>query len=220
MNFTGAELFQRWGRPSARSTTPISDARPLFGRHSQGNAQKILPNGRGFLLANSPSTVINWSDPKEVANKHYEEALTLAQNFYPISDLRQSVATRSETSRLKNIIGSTVSSTIRAQFVHNDYADTLQRPATDREILCQDHGASTNKRVVGINIWRSVSNSPLERFPLAVYDRTSIDPNDLIYALNGEAPFHSMRTIAAQRCSALVLLLTTSGRRSACFYDL
>ena len=80
MNFTGALNFSSdGGDPQLGIATPISDARPLFGKHSLGNAQEILLNGRGFLLANSPSRVINWSDPKEVANKHYEEALTLAQ---------------------------------------------------------------------------------------------------------------------------------------------
>ena len=84
MDFTGALNFSsNTGEPQLGITTPISDARPLFGKHSQGNAQGILLNGRGFLLANSLSTVINWSDPKEVANKYYEEALTLAQNFLP-----------------------------------------------------------------------------------------------------------------------------------------
>ena len=74
-------------------------------------------------------------------------------------------------------------------------------------------GLPTDKRVVGINIWRSVSNSPLERFPLAVCDRTSIDPNDLIYALNGEAQFHSMHTIACPTLLSAGFITQTSGRR-------
>ena len=44
------------------------------------------------------------------------------------------------------------------------------------------------KRIIGLNIWRSVSSRPLERFPLAVCDRTSIDPGDLEYKLNVNAP--------------------------------
>jgi len=42
--------------------------------------------------------------------------------------------------------------------------------------------------VIGINIWRSVTDTPLERFPLTVCDRTSIDPDDLVYELNPNAP--------------------------------
>ena len=49
-------------------------------------------------------------------------------------------------------------------------------------------GMPNHKRVVGVNVWRSVSSKPLERFPLAVCDRTSIDPDDLRYTLNTHAP--------------------------------
>ena len=54
-------------------------------------------------------------------------------------------------------------------------------------------GMPTDKHVIRINIWRSLSDDPLEPLPLAVRDRASIDPNDLRYSLNPEAqkPFNS-----------------------------
>ena len=42
--------------------------------------------------------------------------------------------------------------------------------------------------MIGLNIWRSVSTKPLERFPLAICDRTSIDLDDLEYKPNVNAP--------------------------------
>jgi len=191
MNFIGALNFSSdGGDPQLGVATPISDARPLFGKHSPGNAQEILLNGRGFLLANSPSTVINWSDPEEVASKYYEEALTLTQKLLP--DFRftpiNSHTFRDESIKEHHWIDG-IQYGPCAEFVHNDYADTLSSDQQQIEkSFAKIMGLPTNKRVVGINIWRSVSNSPLERFPLAVCDRTSIDPSDLIYALNGEAP--------------------------------
>ena len=164
MDFTGALNFSsNTGEPQLGITTPISDARPLFGKHSQGNAQEILLNGRGFLLANSLSTVINWSDPKEVANKYYEEALTLAQKLLP--DFRftpiNSHTFRDESIKEHHWIDG-IQYGPCAEFVHNDYADTLS--SDQRQIeksFAKIMGLPTNKRVVGINIWRSVSNLSL-----------------------------------------------------------
>ena len=162
MNFTGALNFSsNTGEPQLGITTPISDARPLFGKHSQGNAQEILLNGRGFLLADSLSTVINWSDPKEVANKYYEEALTLAQKLLP--DFRftpiNSHTFRDESIKEHHWIDG-IQYGPCAEFVHNDYADTFS--SDQRQIeksFAKIMGLPTDKRVVCINILRSVRSS-------------------------------------------------------------
>ena len=80
------------------------------------------------------------------------------------------------------------------EFVRNDYADTFSSDQkTIEKFFTKIMGMPTDKHVIGINIWRSLSDDPLEPLPLAVRDRTSIDPNDLRYSLNPEAqkPFNS-----------------------------
>ena len=49
-------------------------------------------------------------------------------------------------------------------------------------------GMGDGRRVNGLNVWRSVTDFPLERMPLAVCDRLSIAPEDLIYSKNMNAP--------------------------------
>lgn len=193
MNFTGALNYasaEENAPPQMGIATTIADARPLFGKTTVDDAYGLLLNDRGFLLADAPSAVVDWTDPKEVAGKYYDEALGLARallrdfKFSPIS---------SHTFRSEDITEHHWIDGIQygpcAEFVHNDYADTLSpdRQSVERtfpEIM----GMPTDKRVVGINIWRSVTVTPLERFPLAVCDRTSIDPEDLVYSLNVNAP--------------------------------
>ena len=65
---------------------------------------------------------------------------------------------------------------------------------TVTEKFTEIQGMPTDRRVLGINIWRSVSPRPLARFPLAVCDRTSIERDDLEYDLNPNAkprPFNA-----------------------------
>ncbi len=62
------------------------------------------------------------------------------------------------------------------------------------EKFTEIQGMPLDRRVLGINIWRSVSPGPLARLPLAVCDRTSIDRDDLEYDLNPNAkprPFNA-----------------------------
>jgi len=57
----------------------------------------------------------------------------------------------------------------------------------------EQHG----KRLVILNIWRSVAPEPMSRCPLAVCDRQSIAPEDLYYGPNifmGE-PKHNLLTV-------------------------
>ena len=191
MEFTGALNFS--SEPDGSQTgvlTLIHDARHVFGKYPLNNAQDTLLNGRGFLLADSPSCVLDWSDPKEVADKHYDEARLLAQRLLPDFEIWP-ISTH--TFRNESITEHHWIDGIQygpcVEFVHNDYADTLS-PDNKRieKTFAEIMGMPTDKRVIGINIWRSVSNDPLERLPLAVCDRTSIDPNDLKYSLNPEAP--------------------------------
>ena len=168
----------------------VIDARPLYGLTPSGDAHDLLLNNRGFLLTEATSSVDDWSDAEEVARIYYEEAYHLAQSLLPSFDV---APIHSHTFRNEEIKDHHWIDGIQygpcAEFVHNDYADTLSADRTMVERSFPEiMDMPTNKRVVGINIWRSVTEAPLERFPLAVCDRTSIDPDDLIYTMNVNAP--------------------------------
>ena len=84
MDFTGAlNFFGEKGGPQMGVPTLISDARPLFGVHPPENAQETLLNGRGFILLNTPSSVLDWSDAGEVRAKYYQEARRLVEKLLP-----------------------------------------------------------------------------------------------------------------------------------------
>ena len=191
MDFTGALNFSgEKGDPQMGVPTLIRDARPLFGVHPPENAQETLLNGRGFILLNTPSSVLDWSDAGEVRAKYYQEARRFVEKLLPDFEIWP---ISSHTCRDESIGEHYWKEGIQygpcTEFVHNDYADTLSsdNKAVERT-FAEIMGMPNHKRVVGVNVWRSVSSKPLERFPLAVCDRTSIDPDDLRYSLNTHAP--------------------------------
>ena len=193
MNFKGALNYAgvtENSPPQLGITAQVIDARPLYGLTPIADAHDLLLNNRGFLLTEAPSSVVDWSDAEEVARIYYEEAHLLAQSLLPSFDV---TPIHSHTFRNEEIKDHHWVDGIQygpcVEFVHNDYADTLSadRTSVERSFL-EIMGMPTNKRVIGINIWRSVTESHLERFPLTICDRTSIDPDDLVYSLNVNAP--------------------------------
>jgi hypothetical protein len=169
----------------------IHDARIDRGVEIAPNdSMELLIDGPGFLLAHAPSAVNDWTDKDEVAKIYYAEATALVQSLLPSAELAQ---LRSHTFRNEDIKDHHWIDGIQygpcAEFVHNDYADFM---TPDRQGVTKSFaevmGMPTDKRVIGLNVWRSVSDAPLARFPLAVCDRTSIDPDDLLYELNPNAP--------------------------------
>ena len=187
--------------------TLIRDARAAQGVLDEPvDSTALLADGVGFLLVRQPTAVSDWTDAKEVAAVYYEECRALLQRLLPGANVHP---TQSHTYRNEDIKEHYWKDGIQygpcAAAVHNDYADTLTEDgsAVERKFT-EIQGMATDQRVLGINIWRSVSPQPLARFPLAVCDRTSIDPDDLEYNLNPNAkprPFnaHYCRPNDAQR---------------------
>ena len=182
----------RLGRP-----TSIRNARALYGVMPEPtDSTALLANGRGFLLVHAPSLVTDWTDIAEVGAVYYEESRALLQKLLPSAVVPP---TRSHTFRNEQIRDHYWDQGVQygpcAAAVHNDYADSLSADgSTVTEKFTEIQGMPTDRRVVGINIWRSVSPQPLARFPLAVCDRTSIDRDDLEYNLNPNAkprPFNA-----------------------------
>ena len=183
---------ERLGRP-----TPIRDARAMHGvLANAADSAALLADGRGFLLVHAPSGVKDWTDIGEVAAVYYEESRVLLQKLLPAAVVPP---TQSHTYRNERIKDHYWEHGVQygpcAAAVHNDYADSLGDDRTTvTEKFTEIQGMPTDRRVLGINIWRSVSPRPLARFPLAVCDRTSIERADLEYDLNPNAkprPFNA-----------------------------
>ena len=182
---------QRLGRP-----TLIHDARVHGVMEEPVDSAPLLADGAGFLLVRAPSAVGDWTDIAEVAAVYYEEVRTLLQKLLPAAEVP---AISSHTYRNEQISEHYWERGVQygpcAAAVHNDYADFIADDgATVTRKFTEVQGMRTDRRVLGINIWRSVSPHPLARFPLAVCDRTSIDREDLEYNLNPNAkprPFNA-----------------------------
>lgn len=177
--------------------TLISDARLTQGvMLKPRDATDLLIDGSGFLLVNSPSKVQDWRDTKEVADIYYTEMREMLQRLLPHAIVPP---TNSHTYRNEQFKEHFWENGVQygpcATGVHNDYADFIDEDTGEViEKFSEVQGMPQDKRYLGINIWRSVSPKPLERFPLAVCDRTSIDPVDLEYNLNPNAkprPFNA-----------------------------
>lgn len=169
----------------------IHDAREQLGVLAHPvDSTALLADGAGFLLVNSPSAVEDWTNEKEVAAHYYKESQALLQQLLLGAEVPPLT---NHTYRNEEITGHTWVDGIQygppAPAVHNDYADFVGDDGISvTKKFTEVIGLATDRRVLGINIWRSVTPAPLERLPLAVCDRTSIDPHDLEYNLNPNAP--------------------------------
>ncbi|MEM7015946.1 MAG: CmcJ/NvfI family oxidoreductase [Pseudomonadota bacterium] len=193
MNFTGKLNYageSKGDPPQLGIPTIIHDARAEHGvEDSPRDSTDLLLNGNGFLLVHAPSAVQDWSDPKEVARIYYDEMHSLVQKMLPEFDVSPitSHTFRNEEIKTHHWIEGTQYGP-PAEFVHNDYADSLAPDGSVEKTFPEIMDMPSDRRVIGVNLWRSVTDMPLERFPLAVCDRTSIEQKDLVYEPNLNAP--------------------------------
>lgn len=177
--------------------TLIQDARMSQGVMPEPqDSTELLTSGSGFLLVNSPSKVQDWTDIKEVADVYYPETHEMLKRLLPTADVPP---TSTHTYRNEQFTEHFWENGIQygpcATGVHNDYADFIDEETGEViERFSQVQGMPQDARYIGINIWRSVSPNPLQRFPLAVCDRTTVETADLEYNLNPNAkprPFNA-----------------------------
>jgi len=149
------------------------------------SAEDTLFRGCGFLLAKHASAVVEWTDHEEVKAKYYDEANELVRCLLPSFSVMPSVG---HIYRAEDLTEDTTLEQRPAQFVHNDYGDDLDEDGAVVNRWCDlvfGNGSDTgNRRMVGVNLWRSVSRKPLARMPLAVLDRRTIDRDALLYQKN------------------------------------
>ena len=166
-------------------------------------------DGPGFALVRHTSAVRDWTDNADVRVNYYEEVLQLVQQLVPGARWQQPYGHiyRNEEIHEHDFSNPDGALGPPAVAVHNDFADDM----TDGQLTVPErkYPDVTNapvppgQRLVTLQLWRSVSAEPLARMPLMVCDRTSIDPADLVYTPNPNAPtpfnMHSARPNQSQR---------------------
>ena len=200
MDFTGNLNFsypldssddQPFDQSRLNRPTVIRDARVAFGKlGSVKNSTELLTDGVGFVLVSSDSQVSDWSDTDQVASLYYAETHAMISSLLPEANvLSIDTHTYRDEDRKEHYYVDGIQYGPPALAVHNDYADFISEDgASVTQSFVDIIGLPKGKRIIGLNVWRSVSVRPLERFPLAVCDRTSIDLKDLEYYLNPNAP--------------------------------
>ncbi len=163
----------------------VLDARHRHGTAEAGDdsGEDALFRGCGFLLAKHASAVVEWTDHEEVKAKYYDETYEFVRRLLPSFSVMPSVG---HIYRAEDLTEDTTLEQRPAQFVHNDYGDDLDEDGAVVNRWCDlVHGNDRrNQRIVGVNLWRSVSRKPLARMPLAILDRRTIDRDTMRYIKN------------------------------------
>jgi len=159
----------------------------------------------GFALVDHSYDHIDYYDNSSILNQYYAEVEALVQHTTGASRVLafdhnlRSRALKQEGQRLKGSGGNAVQEPLISYGVHNDY--TADSAARRIEQLARPLGTNDTLRarldappplvpdeVEGllrgrwqfINVWRNVSDWPIESQPLAMCDAATVDSNDLI----------------------------------------
>ena len=180
---------------------PVYDARQLVDPSLDDN---------GFQLLDHRSAVTDWQDDREVSSIYYGEIealvqrLTGARRTFSNNHLRrQSEPPVGGNGPLARLLAG---SRGPAQVVHNDFAEgygeaIIRTVASGGVPHTQTFGLTApmveagvteeelrDSRILVINTWRSVIDEPLQRFPIGLVDRRTIDRDRLHTSLIGKAP--------------------------------
>jgi hypothetical protein len=146
----------------------VHDARPI--------ADELSLDRQGFILASHETRVRDLYDEAELRAVYHQEIEALVKEKtgaakVVVFDHTIRVAERAVDRGLRAPV----------QLVHNDYTDK-SAPQRVRDLLPPAEAAfRLNRAFAEYNIWRPIAG-PVESFPLALVDATSIAPDDLITA--------------------------------------
>jgi hypothetical protein len=146
------------------------------------NARPIAPelslDKQGFLLRAHRSDVVDFYDDGEVRRVYYPEIEKLVRE----TTGAEKVVIFDHTRRNSNTPLGEGNGHAReaAAAVHNDYTDK-SAPQRVRDLLePAEAEARLERRYLEINVWRSIAQTPVAAWPLALGDARSIDDADLV----------------------------------------
>jgi len=158
-----------------RRRTGLVDAHEVAIEDGRPRRRSFDLDGAGFTLADHPTAMRDFHDPKELEQVYYPEAAKLIMET---SGARRAhvfdhtLRTSDEAERLARKIREPV------RAVHNDYTE-WSGPNRLREILPDEADELAERRFAIIQVWRAI-NQPIERDPLAIVDARSLEPQDFI----------------------------------------
>jgi len=165
---TGQVIRRRTGATQPHAVQ-IHDARPLAAEWSLDR--------NGFVLAQHPTTVVNFFDPDELASVYYPEVKALIMRVSGASrvvvfdhTLRSGDEHEQSARKIREPV----------LWAHNDYTE-WSGPQRLREILPDEAPQLLTRRFAIIQVWRAVAQ-PIQSNPLAIVDARSVSPADLIKA--------------------------------------
>lgn len=144
--------------------------------------QGLALDGNGFLLADAPSAVRDFSDEDEIVSTYYAEAMELAlmatggTHAYVFDHLvRRREADRAALSFGRKSVQGQAAANGR---IHNDYTEESGRRRLALVLRDSDLLPFVQHFSI-INIWRSIKG-PVQDTPLAVCDARSVQPAELV----------------------------------------
>ncbi len=134
----------------------------------------------GFELMRTPSAVKDFYDPDEVADVYEWEVVSLLKQRFGASE----VYIFDHTRRSDGGEGARNPDGLRgpATRVHCDYTDKSgpQRAKDAMGEAAYDAAVQRGARIMQVNVWRPISDTPVQRAPLALAAATSVPKADLI----------------------------------------
>lgn len=137
-------------------------------------AKEALLEGCGYFLASHPSAVTDWYDETQVSEIYYAEAAALVQQIFgPAAHVLPGSGhiLRDEKPLIRD-----AALQAPALSVHNDFAPSYVKNFESNAMMGP---MLKTHRLVCLNLWRSIAETPMVRMPLALCDRRSIVPEDV-----------------------------------------
>jgi hypothetical protein len=175
------------------------DTAPTDVNIKNGRLLQMSLDRNGFAIVPHLYDHIDYYDESEVISKYYQECCRLVQEKTGAKKVYAfDHNIRSNVSQPKTIVGGNQVQTPVA-FVHNDYTltsapqrvkhlgeapkinDTLRKILGDTPLLSDADLLDIEKnRFLFVNVWRNITDDPVEDMPLALCDAQSFTPDDLI----------------------------------------
>jgi hypothetical protein len=174
---TGEKLFTYTGGPGSLDVRSggTQDPRRVVIRNGRPHADDFALERDGFRFVRHDTKVGDFFDEDEVRRVYYPEMEALVKAESGASrvvvfdhTLRTADDELREAQKIREVV----------RRVHNDYTE-WSGPQRVRDLLPQEADDLLSRRFAIIQVWRPIRH-PVETFPLAICDATTLSPKDLV----------------------------------------
>jgi len=151
------------------------DPRQVVIRNGRKLADQFVLERNGFRFVDHPTQMKDFEDADEVQRVYYKEIEELIKRE---SGAKRVVVFDHTVRTADRVLGEAKKIREVVQRVHNDYTE-WSGPQRVRDILPDEAEALLKQRFAIIQAWRPIRH-PVETFPLAIAEATSLPPEDLV----------------------------------------